>query len=79
MQDVFDVQRDQRTLINEAMRLLAKDGTLYFSNNFRKFELEPELAELYAIEEISAQTIDQDFARNQKIHRAWRIRHSVDE
>lgn len=75
MQDVFDVQRDQRTLINEAMRLLAKDGTLYFSNNFRKFELEPELAERYAIEEISAQTIDQDFARNQKIHRAWRIRH----
>lgn len=76
MQDVFDVQRDQRTLINEAMRLLAKDGTLYFSNNFRKFELEPELAELYDIEEISAQTIDQDFARNPKIHRAWRIRHS---
>lgn len=77
MQDVFDVQRDQRTLINEAMRLLAKDGTLYFSNNFRKFELEPELAELYDIEEISAQTIDQDFARNPKIHRAWRIRHSA--
>ena len=77
MQDVFDVQRDQRTLINEAMRLLAKDGTLYFSNNFRKFELEPELAELYDIEEISAQTIDQDFARNPKIHRAWRIWHSA--
>lgn len=78
MQDVFDVQRDQRTLINEAMRLLAKDGVLYFSNNFRRFELEPELAERYQIEEISAQTIDPDFARNPKIHRAWRIRHLID-
>jgi len=77
MQDVFDVQRDQRTLINEAMRLLAKDGVLYFSNNFRRFELEPELAERYQIEEISAQTIDPDFARNPKIHRAWRIRHLI--
>lgn len=77
MQDVFDVQRDQRTLINEAMRLLAKDGVLYFSNNFRRFELEPELAERYQIEEITAETIDPDFARNQKIHRAWRIRHSI--
>ena len=78
MQDVFDVQRDQRTLINEAMRLLAKDGVLYFSNNFRRFELEPELAQRYQIEEISAQTIDPDFARNPKIHRAWRIRHLID-
>lgn len=77
MQDVFDVQRDQRTLINEAMRLLAKDGVLYFSNNFRRFELEPELAERYQVEEISAQTLDPDFARNPKIHRAWRIQHAV--
>ena len=77
MQDVFDVQRDQRTLINEAMRLLAKDGVLYFSNNFRRFELEPELAERYQVEEISAQTLDPDFARNPKIHRVWRIQHAV--
>nr|WP_169721037.1 hypothetical protein [Pseudomonas jessenii] len=29
--------------------------------------------ERYAVEEITAQTIDPDFARNAKIHRAWKI------
>jgi 23S rRNA (guanine2445-N2)-methyltransferase / 23S rRNA (guanine2069-N7)-methyltransferase len=46
---------------------------LYFSNNFRKFQLEDNLAERYAVEEITQQTIDPDFARNGKIHRAWKI------
>ncbi|MNC71870.1 Ribosomal RNA large subunit methyltransferase K [compost metagenome] len=46
---------------------------LYFSNNFRKFQLEENLTERYAVEEITAQTIDPDFARNGKIHRAWKI------
>ena len=56
-----------------AMARLAKGGVLYFSNNFRKFQLDPGLAERYAVEEISAQTLDQDFARTPKIHRAWRL------
>jgi 23S rRNA (guanine2445-N2)-methyltransferase / 23S rRNA (guanine2069-N7)-methyltransferase len=55
------------------MARLAPGGVLYFSNNFRKFELEPNLAERYAVEEITAQTIDPDFSRNGKIHRAWKI------
>jgi 23S rRNA (guanine2445-N2)-methyltransferase / 23S rRNA (guanine2069-N7)-methyltransferase len=35
--------------------------------------LDENLAQRYAVEEISAQTIDPDFARNSKIHRAWKI------
>jgi 23S rRNA (guanine2445-N2)-methyltransferase / 23S rRNA (guanine2069-N7)-methyltransferase len=73
MEGVFDVQRDQIELIDLAMARLAKGGVLYFSNNFRKFELDAGLAERYQIEEISPQTLDPDFARNPKIHRAWRI------
>ncbi|MFJ3485136.1 bifunctional 23S rRNA (guanine(2069)-N(7))-methyltransferase RlmK/23S rRNA (guanine(2445)-N(2))-methyltransferase RlmL [Pseudomonas sp. NPDC090202] len=73
MEGVFDVQRDQVQLIDLAMARLAKDGVLYFSNNFRKFQLEDNLSERYAVEEITAQTIDPDFARNGKIHRAWKI------
>jgi 23S rRNA (guanine2445-N2)-methyltransferase / 23S rRNA (guanine2069-N7)-methyltransferase len=73
MEGIFDVQRDQVQLIDLAMARLAPGGVLYFSNNFRKFELEPNLSERYAIEEITAQTIDADFARNAKIHRAWKI------
>lgn len=73
MEGVFDVQRDHVELIDLAMARLAKGGVLYFSNNFRKFELDEGLAARYQVEEISAQTLDQDFARNSKIHRAWRI------
>ncbi|MNY57676.1 Ribosomal RNA large subunit methyltransferase K [compost metagenome] len=73
MEGIFDVQRDQVQLIDLAMARLAPGGVLYFSNNFRKFELEPNLSERYAIEEITAQTIDADFSRNTKIHRAWKI------
>jgi 23S rRNA (guanine2445-N2)-methyltransferase / 23S rRNA (guanine2069-N7)-methyltransferase len=73
MEGVFDVQRDQVQLIDLAMARLAPGGVLYFSNNFRKFQLEETLVERYAVEEITQQTVDPDFARNGKIHRAWKI------
>jgi len=73
MEGVFDVQRDHVRLLDLAMARLARGGVLYFSNNFRKFQLDPELVQRYAVEEISAQTLDADFARNPKIHRAWRL------
>ncbi len=74
MEGVFDVQRDHVQLLDLAMARLAAGGTLYFSNNFRKFQLDDSLQQRYAVEEISAQTLDADFARNPKIHRAWRLR-----
>ncbi len=73
MEGVFDVQRDHVHMIDLAMARLGRGGVLYFSNNFRKFELDAGLSERYVVEEISAQTLDQDFARNPKIHRAWRL------
>ncbi len=73
MEGVFDVQRDHVELLDLAVARLAPGGVVYFSNNFRKFQLDANLAERYAVEEITAQTVDQDFARNGKIHRAWKI------
>lgn len=73
MEGVFDVQRDHVHLLDLAMARLAKGGVLYFSNNFRKFQLDEVLAQRYSVEEVSAQTLDPDFARNAKIHRAWRL------
>ena len=73
MEGVFDVQRDHVQLLDLALARLAPGGVLYFSNNFRKFQLDDNLQARYAIEEISATTLDPDFARNSKIHRAWRI------
>jgi 23S rRNA (guanine2445-N2)-methyltransferase / 23S rRNA (guanine2069-N7)-methyltransferase len=73
----FDVQRDHASLIRRAMNRLSPEGTLYFSNNFRRFELEESLREWCEITEISHHTVGFDFKRNQGIHRAWRIRHLI--
>jgi 23S rRNA (guanine2069-N7)-methyltransferase / 23S rRNA (guanine2445-N2)-methyltransferase len=75
MEQNFDVQRDHFELINSAMAVLRQDGTLYFSNNRRGFKLAPELAEAFDCEDITRQTLDADFQRNQRIHVCWQIRH----
>ncbi len=71
----FDVQRDHVSLIKRAMNRLTTEGTLYFSNNYRGFEMDETLPALFDIQEISHETIGPDFKRNQKIHRAWKIQH----
>ena len=73
MNDTLDIQRDHFALVQAAMRLLNPDGVLYFSTNFRQFKLDERLNELYAVEDISPQTIDLDFKRNQKIHFCFKI------
>ena len=72
--DDFDVQRDHVRLLRAALARLAPGGVLYFSNNFRRFRLdEAALAGFAQVEDISASTIPPDYARNPRIHRAWRI------
>ena len=72
--DDFDVQRDHVRLLRAAVARLAPGGALYFSNNFRRFRLdEAAIAAFAQVEDISASTIPPDFARNPRIHRAWRI------
>lgn len=75
MDNSFDVQRDHTYLVRRCMELLNKGGTLFFSNNYRKFQLDESLRGTYAVEDISAATIDKDFERNQKIHTCFKIEH----
>ncbi len=74
MDDTLDIQRDHVSLINSAMRLLNPTGCLYFSTNLRQFKLDEQLQQRYTIEDISQQTIDQDFKRNSKIHQCYIIK-----
>ena len=74
MQGVHDVQRDHPALIEACMGVLAPGGLLVFSTNAQKFRLEPALADIYVVEDISAATIPEDFARNPHIHRCFEIR-----
>lgn len=73
MRDVFDIQEVHVELINLAMARLRKGGVLYFSNNFRRFQLADELSQQFKVEEITASTLDRDFQRRPGIHRCWCI------
>ncbi|OAI02456.1 23S rRNA (guanine(2445)-N(2))/(guanine(2069)-N(7))-methyltransferase [Methylomonas methanica] len=73
MDEAFDIQNDHLHLLRSAVALLAADGVLYFSTNFRRFKLDRQALADLQIEDISAQTIPEDFARDQKIHYCWRI------
>jgi 23S rRNA (guanine2445-N2)-methyltransferase / 23S rRNA (guanine2069-N7)-methyltransferase len=71
----FDVQREHVRLLQAAVRRLAPGGTLFFSNNYRRFRLDTEAVSTFAqVEDISPQTIPPDFERNPRIHRTWRLR-----
>jgi len=72
----FDVQREHVRLLELAMARLTADGVLLFSNNFRRFKLDDAaVAEFADCREISAATLDPDFARNPRVHRCWELRH----
>lgn len=73
MNTTFDVQRDHVSLLRATMKLLARDGTLIFSNNLRSFKMaKDELAE-FSIQDLSRATLPKDFERNPRIHNCWKI------
>lgn len=76
MDGVLDVQRDHVSLINQSMAILNPGGTLYFSTNLRGFKLDQSSLSHYQVLDITAQTIDVDYARNTKIHHCFEIRHN---
>ena len=72
----WDVQRDHSELIIGVSRLLTRNGSAIFSCNLRGFK--PDVDALakagVVIEDITAQTIPEDFKRNQKIHHAYIVK-----
>jgi 23S rRNA (guanine2445-N2)-methyltransferase / 23S rRNA (guanine2069-N7)-methyltransferase len=78
MEGTLDVQRDHVALITRSARLLAHGGTLIFSTNLRKFRLDEDAiaAAGLSFRDITASTIPPDFARNQRIHRCYLMRHA---
>jgi 23S rRNA (guanine2445-N2)-methyltransferase / 23S rRNA (guanine2069-N7)-methyltransferase len=73
MDDILDVQRDHRALIDRCMALLAPGGKLVFSNNAQKFKLDVEIARLYKVTDISRATLPKDFERNPRIHQCYEL------
>ncbi|MDK2123724.1 class I SAM-dependent methyltransferase [Parachitinimonas caeni] len=69
---VLDVQRDHDWLVDRCLDLLTPGGILYFSTNLRSFKLDPRLAAMPGMCDISAQSVPEDF-RNRKIHQCFRF------
>ena len=70
--DVWDVQRDYGKLLGRLAKHLSPKGVVYFSNNFRKFELDQDQLPEFDCREITSQTLPEEF-RNRRIHRCWRL------
>ncbi|MBN2479085.1 MAG: class I SAM-dependent methyltransferase [Parachlamydiales bacterium] len=72
MDQMFDIQIEHASFIKKSLKLLTKDGIIFFSTNSRKFKLDESLLNICSVNEITDKTIPSDF-HNKKIHRCWKI------
>lgn len=63
MRDILDIQRDHVKLINDCLRILKPGGKIYFSTNYRKFDLGVRSIKTMAIKNITRQTTPFDFEK----------------
>ena len=71
--DDFDVQREHVALLELCAQRLAFGGRIVFSNNFRRFQLAPEIHERFIVRDVGAATIPFDFTRNARIHHCFEL------
>jgi 23S rRNA (cytosine1962-C5)-methyltransferase len=61
MKDFLDIQRDHAELINKVLLAMRAGGVLYFSTNFRKFQLETGKIVAASVKDITKATTPFDF------------------
>lgn len=76
MDEDFEVEKDQVAVVKHCLRMLADDGVLYFSNNKRKFKIDPAILEMANVQDITARTIPEDY-KDTKIHSCFKITHKA--
>ena len=76
MEEDFEVEKDQVFLIKHCLRLLDPSGVLYFSNNKRKFKIDPAVLEMANVQEITPRTIPEDY-KDSKAHMCFKITHKT--
>ena len=72
----WDVQRDHAELLIGISRILTANGTCLFSCNLRSFKPDVEYLNRYGvqIEDVTSQTIPEDFSRNPKVHHCYLVK-----
>ena len=70
-----DVQRDHVELLIGVSRLLAEGGRAIFSCNLRTFKPDEEALSKYGVrlEDVTPETIPEDFSRNPRIHKSYLV------
>jgi len=61
MKEFLDIQRDHVDILNKVLHATKPGGVVYFSNNYRKFQLETEQIKASVIKDITGQTMPFDF------------------
>lgn len=61
MKDFLDIQQDHADLINNCLKKMTDNGTLFFSTNLRSFKIETELINATSIKDITRATTPFDF------------------
>jgi 23S rRNA (cytosine1962-C5)-methyltransferase len=62
MEGLLDIQRDHVYLINDCIKALRKEGTLYFSTNYTRFGLHEKNIKASSVKDITKATTPFDFA-----------------
>ena len=60
----WDLQRDHKQLLLACKRLLNQGGEIIFSNNYRKFLLDEDLAHYFSITDLTHKSISPDFVKS---------------
>ena len=70
----WEVQTGYVTIFEHLKKIVAPEGVVYFSTNFRRFKFDEDFIKSLGFEfrEISKTTVPEDF-RNRRIHRCWRL------
>ena len=76
MDQMFDIQKDYLSLLSKSLKLLSKEGAIFFSTNSRKFSFDASQFPSCSIVDISEKTIPTDF-HDSKIHRCWKISYTL--
>ena len=61
MVDFLDIQRDHAELLNKTLHAMKPGATMYFSTNYRKFQLEADKIEASLVKDITGATTPFDF------------------
>ncbi len=70
----FDIARDHPELLEAVLKLMRKDGVIYFSTNHQDFTPMMDGLKITGAKEITSSTIPEDYISKRKtIHRCWII------